>query len=218
MEYSINFQDNISSQDFNNRAQGITNWIKENREKHEWAKDPNAYEMANVFLFGAKYASEGKDINLETLKEMWQIRSADFANCNISDNNFVYTICEDAYNSALNKRALVNDENSHHALRKMAGIGLYLKQQQRDGVTIQFDNLTELQTLIQTSTSLKALHPDLFEKYKFGENIEVLCSLMEKNLDDKAKQELESSKKALLHGSTPTQNRSPKVTPSTDAR
>lgn len=218
MEYSINFQDNISAHDFNSRAEGITNWIKENRTQHEWAKDPNAYEMANVFLFGAKYASEGKDINLETLKEMWQIRSADFANCNISDNNFVYTICEDAYNSALNGRALVNDENSHHALRKMAGIGLYLNQQQRDGVTIQFNNLTELQTLIQTSSTLKALHPNLFEKYKFAENIEVLCSLMEKNLDDKTKQELESSKDALLHGTTPSHKKDIKSSQTPDAR
>ena len=59
MEYSINFQDNISAQDFNSRANGTLNWIKENRDKFDWAKDPNAYEMTNMFLFGAKYASEG---------------------------------------------------------------------------------------------------------------------------------------------------------------
>mgnify|MGYP003314500414 CR=1 FL=1 len=38
MEYNINFQDNIMAFAFNDRAQGILNWIKENRQKEEWAK------------------------------------------------------------------------------------------------------------------------------------------------------------------------------------
>ena len=75
---------------------------------------------------------EGKQIDTDTLSEMWQIRSQDFANCNISENNFVYQICKDSYESVMSGRSLVNDQNSHHALRKMAGLGLYLKQQQRD--------------------------------------------------------------------------------------
>lgn len=198
MEYNITFQDNISSQDFNNRAKGITDWIRENRNVHQWAKDPNAYEMANVFLFGAKYISEGKSIDTNTLKEMWEMRSKDFQNCNISENHFVYRICQDAYDSVQNSRALVNDENSHHALRKMAGIGLYLKQQQRDGKKVQYDNLQELQTLIDTSKTLKNIHPDLFEKYKFSENINVLCSLIERNLDEQTKQQLLISRDELL--------------------
>lgn len=198
MEYNFTFQDNISAQDFNSRAKGITSWIKENRTLHEWAKDPNAYEMANVFLFGAKYVSEGKDIDIEPLDEMWDIRSKDFENCNISENNFVYRICQDAHIAAQNGKALVNDENSHHALRKMAGIGLYLKQQQRDGQNIQYENLQELQTLIQASRTLKGIHPDLFERYKFGDNINVLCSLIEKNLDEQTKQQLFASRDELL--------------------
>ena len=104
----------------------------------------------------------------------------------------------------MNGRALVNDENSHHALRKMAGIGLYLKQQQRNGQEVRFDNLSELQTLIASSKTLKGLHRDLFDKYKFGENIEVLCNLMlENNLDDKTKQELLASKNELLTDEKP---------------
>ena len=75
---------------------------------------------------------EGERIDTETLREMWEIRSQDFASCNISENNFVYQICKDSYEAAMSGRILVNDQNSHHALRKMAGIGLYLKQQQRD--------------------------------------------------------------------------------------
>ena len=57
-----NFVDNIRASEFNERAKGIADWIEENKD-NEWAKDPNAYEMTNVFLFAGKYASEGKDIN-----------------------------------------------------------------------------------------------------------------------------------------------------------
>lgn len=49
MEYSRNFVNNIRSSEFNERAKGIANWIEENKDKEEGAKDPNAYEMTNVF-------------------------------------------------------------------------------------------------------------------------------------------------------------------------
>ncbi len=198
MEYNMTFQDNIPERDFNNRAKGTLNWIKENRDKFDWAKDPNAYEMTNFFLFGAKYAAEGQDINIQYLEEMWKIRSQDFANCGIGENNFVYGICEDSFNGSKNGRALVNDENSHHALRKMAGIGLYLKQQQRDGHEIRYDNLSEFQVLLETSRTLKGVHPELFEKYKFGENIEVIYGLLEKNLDEQSKKTILDAKQKLL--------------------
>ena len=154
--------------------------------------------MTNFFLFGAKYAAEGQDINIQYLEEMWKIRSQDFANCGIGENNFVYGICEDSFNGSKNGRALVNDENSHHALRKMAGIGLYLKQQQRDGHEIRYDNLSEFQVLLETSRTLKGVHPELFEKYKFGENIEVIYGLLEKNLDEQSKKTILDAKQKLL--------------------
>ena len=106
MEYK-NLRDNIYPEDFNQRAQGIVEWIKENRERFDWAKDPNAFEMTNVFLLGAKYKGEGQEINQDTLREMWDIRSGDFARCGIFENNFVYKICEDAYKASQEGRALV---------------------------------------------------------------------------------------------------------------
>ena len=108
---------------------------------------------------------------------MWEIRSKDFEGCNISQNNFVYKICHDAYESILSGKPLVNDENSHHALRKMAGLGLYLKQQQRDNGEISYNNPQELLQLLQCSKSLKTFHPELFDKYAFKENINALCDL-----------------------------------------
>lgn len=44
MDYSYNFQDNISAQKFNSISKNILEWIQENRNIHDWAKDPNAYE------------------------------------------------------------------------------------------------------------------------------------------------------------------------------
>lgn len=181
MNYNINFRDNIYPEVFDSTSLGILNWIKENRDKFDFAKDPNAYEMTNLFLFGAKYSSEGKEINTDTLSQMWDIRSKDFKNCNISNNNFVYAICQDSYESAISGIALVNDENSHHALRKMAGIGLFLKQQQRDKGTINYNNPQELLELLSASKSLKAFHPDLFSKYAFEQNINTLCDLQLQN-------------------------------------
>ena len=55
MEYN-NFRDNIKPTVFDFMSMNILNWIKENRTEEEFAKDPNAYEMTNLFLFGAKVA------------------------------------------------------------------------------------------------------------------------------------------------------------------
>ncbi len=97
MDYSYNFQDNIPSSTFNSTSKNVLNWIKENHDTFDWAKDPNAYEMVNLFLFGAKYSHEGKDVDTDTLTKMWDIRSKDFERCNISENNFVHAICQDSY-------------------------------------------------------------------------------------------------------------------------
>lgn len=176
MDYSYSFQDNIPADSFNTASRNILEWISNNRKKED-AKDPNAYEMANLFLFGAKYAQEGKDIDKEALSRIWEIRSQDFERCNVPQSSFIYTICQDAYNATMEGKNIVNDENSHHALRKMAGIGLFLKQQQRDTGKVVYNNPQELMQLLQTSGSLKAIHPDLFERYAFGKNLDVLCRL-----------------------------------------
>ena len=181
MDYSYSFQDNIPSSTFNTTSKNVLNWIEENRDSFDWAKDPNAYEMTNLFLCGAKYSHEGKDVDIDSLTKMWNIRSRDFERCNIGENNFVYAICHDSYQSALSGKAMVNDENSHHALRKMAGLGLYLKQQQRDTGKVSFNNPQELLQLLQCSSSLKTFHPELFDKYAFEDNINVLCDLQLKH-------------------------------------
>ena len=133
--------------------------------------------MTNVFLLGAKYAEEGQDIDKATLQEMWDIRSADFAECGISENNFVYKICEDSFRASQNGRALVNDEASHHALRSMADIGLFLNNQKARGEKVEFDNPSQLLELLEASRTLKGVHSELFEKYGFSENLQTITRL-----------------------------------------
>ena len=181
MDYSYSFESNIPYATFNSTSKNVLNWIEENRDNFDWAKDPNAYEMVNLFLFGSKYSQEGKEIDTETLTRMWDIRSKDFEGCNIGTNNFVYRICQASYDSAISGKAMVNDENSHHALRKMAGLGLYLKQQQRDNGEISYNNSQELLQLLQCSSSLKTFHPELFDRYAFTDNIKTLCKLQLQN-------------------------------------
>lgn len=191
MEYR-NLQQNIYEEEFNDRAKGIVGWIKENRGKEEWTLDPNAFEMTNVFLLGAKYASEGVDIDKETLKEMWDIRSGDFARCGISENNFVYKICEDSYNASQEGRALVNDEASHHALRSMADIGLFLNRQKYKRQKVEFNNPHKLLELAEASRTLKEIHPELFERYGFKENLKTLEKLQPENgLSNRIKKAME---------------------------
>ena len=220
MDYSINFQDNIPSFNFNSTTENVLRWIEENRDKFDWAKDPNAYEMVNLFLFSGKYAQEGKEVNLEALSKMWHIRSQDFEGCNIGPNHFVYALCNDAYQSAVSEKSMVNDENSHHALRKMAGIGLYLKQQQRDNGSISYNNPQELLTLLRCSKTLQTFHPDLFEKYAFEKNLDVLCNLqLSQDLPPEISDAIETAKQQLSKSleDTALENQSPNV-PNTDAR
>ena len=203
MDYNSNFQDNIPSSTFNSTSKNILNWIEENRNAFEWAKDPNAYEMTNLFLFGAKYSHEGKDINIDTLTKMWNIRSQDFEHCNITPNNFVYAICQDAYKSVISDKPLINDENSHHALRKMAGLGLFLKQQQRDNRTISYNNPQELLQLLKCSHSLKVFHSNLFDKYGFESNINTLCRLqLENKLPNEIAQSIKDTRNQIFDKSS----------------
>ncbi len=199
MNYNINFQENIMQEQFNSRVEGILNWIKENREKEEWAKDPNTFELTNVFLFAGKYAQERQKVDKDSLRQMWEIRSQDFERCGVSNESFIYRICEDSYLSAMEGRALVNDENSHHALRRMAGIGLYLKQQQRNiqkqnsERQVDYNNPQELLELMECAKTLKTFHPDLFEKYRFEQNIDDIMLVqtqheMSKEMEDKLRQ------------------------------
>lgn len=190
MEYSRHFQDNIYPEEFNARAKRINTWIEENKNLHDWAKDPNAYEMTNVFLFAGKYISEGEDIDVENIERMWELRSGDFERCGISENNFVYQICEQSYNSAMSGKALVDDEGSHRALRKMAGIGLYLMQQQRDTGRMEYNNLHEFMDLVEDSQELKKQHPKLYKGLKFEESISRLYEMQREHLGERAQGEL----------------------------
>ena len=193
MEYSRNFVNNIRSSEFNERAKGIADWIEENKDKEEGTKDPNAYEMTNVFLFAGKYASEGKDVNLETIERIWNLRKGDFERCGVQTNNFIYQICEQSYKSAMSKRALVNDESSHSALRKMAGIGLYLMQQKREnGQDIDYNNFGELMDLIEDAKQLKQRHPILHGELKFENNLNMLYRIQRIHLNEQSRVELDN--------------------------
>lgn len=189
--------DNIRYEEFDSRTEGILNWIKENREKFEWAKDPNAYEMTNVFLLAARYKSQGRQINEQTLDEMWEIRKGDFEHAGVADTSFVYRICEDSYKSIKENKPLVEEDKSHQSLRKMAGIGLYLMQQKRDGNEINYDNPEELLDLIEDSQELKQKHSRLFERYKFDANLKKIAELQR---ETPAKQTINQKLEELLRG------------------
>ncbi len=199
MQYDNNFKDNIPYNLFNFSAKNVLNWINDNREKYDWAKDPNAYEMTNLFLFASKYRNEGEMIDISCIKDLWNVRKDDFQECDISENSFVYKIVQDAYQSVINGEPLVTDSDSHDALRKMAGIGLNLYQQKRDNGQIIYNNPQELMELLSHSKSLKKSHPDLFQKYSFQVNIDKLCELqLSQELPEEIKDAITEQQSQLL--------------------
>ena len=201
MAYDNNFRNNITEEIFDVTIKNTINWIKDNKDKFEWAKDPNAYEMTNLFLFASKYISEGKKIDISNVEELWNIRKDDFERCNISENNFVYNIVKDSYESAITGKALVEDSDSHNSLRMMAGIGLFIYQQKRDNNEIIYNNPQELLELLHCSKSLKQNHPDLFKKYAFQANIDRICEIqLNQEISSNIKEEIKKSKLELEIG------------------
>lgn len=110
---------------------------------------------------------------------MWDIRKDDFEHAGVAKTSFVYRICEDSYNSIKQNHPLVLDDESHMALRKMSGVGLYLMRQKRNGQVVEYNNPGELLDLIEHSKSLKQKHPKVFEKYRFDSNLKRLAELQQ---------------------------------------
>lgn len=177
MDYDENFKDNIPYDLLDMSSKNILKWIIENREKQDEAKDPNAYEMTNLFLCAAKYRSQGKEVDLSAINGIWEIRKGDFERCNISENNFVYKIVQDSYESAVSGKVLVRDSQSHSALRKLAGIGLHLYKEKRDNNQISYNNPQELLELLNNAKSLAMFHPELYKRYAVQSNINTICEL-----------------------------------------
>lgn len=189
MDYDENFNGNIPYDLLDVSSNNILNWIVENREKQDEAKDPNAYEMTNLFLCAAKYRSQGKEVDLSAINQIWEIRKGDFGRCNISENNFVYRIVQDSYESAVSGKRLVNDSQSHSALRKIAGIGLHLYQQKRDNNQVLYNNPQELLELLNNAKNLAKFHPELYERYAVQSDINRICELqLSQDLPEQVKQ------------------------------
>ncbi len=189
--------DFISEFDINVRIAGIAGWIKGNRNT-----DPNAFEMVNLFLFAGKYASEGSRIDKGSLTELWNMRSEDFSKCNIDKNHFVYKIAEITYQSAMEGNSLVNNAESHIALRRMAGVGLFLMQQKRDMGSINYNNYGEMMELLKSASILKETNPDVFESASVGQFTELLVSLQPtEHLNGFQKEEIEFYSSKLKNSS-----------------
>lgn len=59
----------------------------------------------------------------------------------------------------------------------MADIGLFLNRQKARGEKLEFNNPDQLLRLLQASRTLKGVHPDLFERYGFEQNLQTIARL-----------------------------------------
>lgn len=174
INYSKSFKDSIQPQIFNEKAKEILKWTKINRKRYDWAKVPNVYELVNLFLFASKYKKEDKDIDLDILKEIWDLRKVDLEKTGINKSNFVYMICEDSYNSLINGKPLVNDEKAHYILRELADIGLNFEQQKNRNEKSYYNNTEKIKELSKSSKLLLSFYPELYKKYNVEENIKMI--------------------------------------------
>lgn len=73
----------------------------------------------------------------------------------------------------------------------------------RDTGEISFNNPQELLQLLQCSSSLKTFHPELFDKYAFADNINVLCNLqLQHELPSEISQSIQDVKNHIYNRTT----------------
>mgnify|MGYP003313448832 CR=1 FL=1 len=119
------------------------------------------------FLTGCVSAKYTLDIdkNLKVSEEVFISATSEYFGSFYKNNPI--TIVKEWYNDSENKNSLTKNNYSHELVTENVTYpGVLVKK--------KYDNLSEYQSLIECSKTLKGVHPELFDRYKFGENIEVL--------------------------------------------
>ncbi len=73
-----------------------------------------------------------------------------------------------------------------------------MDKKNRTNEEIVYDNPKELLELLNSSKSLKAFHPDLYKKYAFEANMDVLCRLqLSRDLPEQFEEKIKSAQAIL---------------------
>lgn len=151
-----------SMQNLIDRMKAINEYIAENPKS-----DPNAFEMVDVISTYNNLVAFGKNPP-ESIKQdidkMFFHRKQNFIENGIGTDSVAYKICEFCYNKDnLNKYPL--PAVTIAAMRKIASLDLYSRQQERDGGQL-FDNVTEVEAVKNYFNASNVVNPGFLEQFK----------------------------------------------------
>ena len=120
-------------------------WIIDNPDT-----DPNAYEMCALYLKAAEFHGDITEEVRENLAFMDRVRMQDFKNrLDVSVDHPLFDLIADLYDNAIKGVVITQDPVAKEAICKIAGIFLYIVQEQRKNPSFCYDNSVEFDFLAE---------------------------------------------------------------------
>ncbi len=164
---------------------GINRYISENPHS-----DPNAYEMVDVLTTYHNLVACGKQPSNDLKQDidaMFQKRKQNFIENGIGTDSAAYRICEFCQNSGnLGKGPI--PEVTIAAMRKIASLDLYTRQQERDH-GVPFDNVAEVEGVRNYFHASENLQPGFLDR--FQEDLERIYTMAKENKEKNKAREYE---------------------------
>lgn len=118
-------------------------WIIDNPDT-----DPNAYEMCSLYLKAAEFRGSITEEIRENLAFMDRVRMQDFKNrLDVSLDHPLFELIATLYDNAVNGVVITEDPIAKEAICKIAGIFLYIVQEQRKNPGFSYSNQAEFRYL-----------------------------------------------------------------------
>lgn len=118
-------------------------WIIDNPDT-----DPNAYEMCKLYLKAAEFRGNLTYEIISNLAFMHRVRMQDFENrLDVSLDHPLFELIATLYDNAVNGVVITEDPIAKEAICKIAGIFLYIVQEQRKNPGFSYSNHAEFRYL-----------------------------------------------------------------------
>lgn len=122
------------------RINGVLNWYRENGQN-----DPNMYELIEVLCQNSIY----KDTDDESIKELVELEVSRLLTNGIvkDENDSLVKMVKEFEKKAINGEAV--DYELEDYAKKVAGVAFWIKQEERNGKTISYDNFNEYKEMLR---------------------------------------------------------------------
>lgn len=190
--------ENIIEEILNNKMKNLINTMKGGEGKHGVNRylaenpksDPNAYEIVDTITTYNNLVACGKtppeDIKTD-LDNMFSQRKKNFMENDIGMDNAAYKMCEFCYQpESLDDYPL--PAVTIEAMKKIASLDLYSRQQERDGKTL-FDNVAEVENLKNCFYASQIIKPGFLDD--FTDDLNLLYNKTKENREKNNQHQLE---------------------------